>query len=557
MLAGMEASWAERDKTPSDAYVREYTRHLLEDEPIPGIDAEFAIWKRELPGITAQECLDAFRRDAGDGGVVVLASRPTREHLAGKDELLAVMRRIPITEVEPYEDLVTDVPLLANVLPPGRVTARREHPDIQVTELELSNGMHVILRPTDFQDDTILFRLSSLGGLSLASDEDLPSAAAATSIVGESGWGGHTPPELSRLLAGKVASASPYLDARQHGISGSSTVADLPTALELAVLEMTEPNRDPAAVERFLAQMRARLRNRDADPAVRYGDRLQAINTRSHPRTRPLTLERIGEIDPDKAIAFYRDVFANPADFTLFVVGNLEADRVIPEIERTLGSLPRVDRAPLHWVDRHILFPEGTTRETVHAGQEPRAVTTITLSSYGGSDPFEWHRLRSATSILERRLLDRLREEQGATYGVGVGYDWSLIGPARGVIRIRYGSDPADARRLGELALDTIRELQADGPTGPELDTEKEIQRRELESSERQNGYWLGSLFALWATDRPLGEIAIRQKRIDALTPEALHRVYREEFELDHSTWVDWLPEPAAAATGGDAARES
>ncbi len=542
MQAGIEATWAERAKTPSAAYVSEYTRHFLNDEPIPGIDVEVEIWRRELPGITAAECLEAFAEGSDADGVVVAASRPSGDGLTGDAELLAVLREVASVDPEPWVDETLDAPLIERPRPAGRVVERSEREEIGVTELTLSNGIRVFLRPTDFNDDTILFDLVALGGLSLADAEMLPSASSAVSLISESGFGGRSAIELSKLLTGRVASASPYFGSRRHGISGSSTVSDLPVALELAVLKMTEPDLDPAAVDRYFTRLESGLAHRDSDPRVRYQDRLAEINTRDHPRARPMTLERLKEIDPEAGLRFYRDAFDDASDFTLFMVGNLDLAVVIPALERTIGSLPDVDGPASTWVDREVRFPEESVRETVRAGKEPRAFTTITLHSYGGDDPFEWHRLRTATSILERRLRERLREEQGATYGVGVGYSWSLIGPARGTVSVRFGSDPADARAMGDDVFRAIAELQADGPTAEELAKEQEIQLRELETSREHNGYWLGSLFAQWAIGRPLEEIDIRRQRVLDLSVEELHRVFRDHFHRDRSTWVDWLP---------------
>jgi len=553
-IANIEAAWAEREKTDSGSYVGEYTRHFLEGEPVPGIDVERTLWHEMIPEIDAEECLAAFTRTRGDRGVVVLASRPTRDDLPGADELLAVLRAVALHDTEPYEDMAVDGPLLAHPRPAGKVTDRSTLADVGVTDLRLSNGIRVLVKPTDFRDDTILFNLVALGGLSMADDDLLPSAASAARIVSESGFGGHSPPELSRMLAGKVASCSPYFADRRHGVSGSATVADFPTALELAVVEMTEPDLDGDAFARYIDRLRANLAHRDADPRVRYGDRLTEINTQGSPRTRPMTVDRLGEIDAEKALAFYRNAFANAADFTMFIAGNVDVDALVPELERTIGSLPRIDRKGLRWVDRRVLFPEGITRETVYAGSEPRASTTITIASYDGDDPFEWHRLRTAAAMLERRLLERLREDRGATYGVSVGYDWSMIGPARGVIRVAFGSDPSAAEALGDVVFDTIGEFRADGPTEEELATEKEIQRRELESSMERNGYWLGSLFALWVTDRPLAEIGVRTKRIEDLTVGGIHRMFENHFDVERHTWVDWRPEePRSEAAGEDA----
>jgi len=550
MLAGIEATWAERAKTASDDYVDEYVRHFLNGEPVPGIDVEVELWREMLPGIDPEECHRAFVELASGAGVVVEATRPTRDSLVDADALRSVMRAGGAEEPAAYVDRLAGAALLEASGPPGRVVARQEIPEVDVTRLTLSNGIEVFVKTTDFQDDDVRFVGQALGGTSVVPDEDLPSAAFAASIVGESGWGGHSIVDLRKLLAGKVVSARPYFEGRRHGVAGSSTVADLPTALELCVLAMTAPNRDPAAFERVRSRLRASLVNRANDPGARYADRRNAVNTMDHPRFRPMTLERIDEIDHEKALRFYESCFARPEDFSFFFVGNVEPGTLAPLLERTLGSLPAAPGSPARFVEREAPFPEGEVRETVRAGSEPRARTDLTFPSYDGTDPREWHRLRSAASVLGRRLRVRLREDLGATYGVGVAYDHEVIGPAHGTISIGFGSDPDDRAELVAEVFAAIEELRRDGPTDEEIATEKELQYRELESALEQNGFWMGSLAALWIRDRPLSEILNRRLRIDELTAESIQRVLREHLPPDRFTWLDWIPEPSGDAEG-------
>lgn len=542
-LAGIDAAYAEREKTDSGARVEELTRHFLHDEPVPGIERERELWHAMIPGITAEECTRALR-ELGDGaGTTVTVTRPTREKMIGEDELRRMLRIVAAASPAPYVDRIDGTALLTNPRPAGRATKVGELPTIGVSEWRLSNGVRFYLKPTDFQDDEILFTGASLGGLSVASDADLLSAQAALSIVGESGFGGHSMIDLGKLLAGKVASSRPFFQERTHGVSGSSTVADLSTALELAVLVMTAPNEDPAAFGRVLDRLKADLTNRDADPGVKYLDRLVSINTSDAPRRRPMTLTRIGEIDQDRALAFYRDSFENAADFTFFFVGNLDESKLVPEIERTLGSLPSTGEKNAAFVVREAPFPKKNVKEIVHAGVEPKSQTAITMRSYDGDDPDEWHRLRSATSILERRLRERLREALGATYGVSVDYDRAIVGPDEGKIRIRYGSDPLDAERLGEEALAIAEDLRKGGPTEEEVTTEKTLQRREMESLLKRNDFWMSTLVGLEQRGRPLVEALDRQTRIEALDRASLEKTAREGLKQEPRTWVGWAPE--------------
>ena len=58
-----------------------------------------------------------------------------------------------------------------------------------ITEWELSNGVKVVLKPTTFKEDEILFRAISPGGTSLASDADYIPASTATQVVTAGGLG--------------------------------------------------------------------------------------------------------------------------------------------------------------------------------------------------------------------------------------------------------------------------------------------------------------------------------------------------------------------------------
>jgi zinc protease len=546
-LAGIEASYSERGKTTSEAYVSELSRHFLIDEPVPGIDAEVLLWREMLPKISAQDCSQSLRELAQGKGWTVAASRPTRPKMVSETELKKSLREASQGKLEPYVDAGAGSKLLEEARTAGTATRQSVIPEIGVEEWVLSNGLRVYLKPTDFQDDEILFLGSAPGGFSVAPVEKLLSAQTSLSILGESGYGGHTAIELGKILAGKVASCRPYFDERQHGISGESTVADLQTALELGVLMMTNPNRDEAAFARVMERLEADVRNRDADPGVRFQDRLTAINSSDSPRRKPITKERLSEIKLDDALDFYRHAFANAADFTFFFVGNLESSKVIPLIEKTLGSLPTKGKAESAWAVQSYPQPKETVKEIVRAGVEPRAQTAITFRSYEGSDPDEWHRIRTATSILERRLRLSLREALGATYGVSAGYTLFLVGPAEGKIRIQYGCDPADAERLGRETFRILEELRTDGPAEDELVTEKTLQLREVESSLEQNGFWLRSLESLSARGRPLAEILDRKSRIEALTREGLHESLRSYFVAEPYTWVSWLPEEGQA----------
>ncbi len=186
---------------------------------------------------------------------------------------------------------------MATVPDPGTVGSRREIPELGVTVVTLSNGVEAWLKPTDFKNDQVLFALASSGGSSLAPPDKYIEAQLATGQVELSGAGGHRAIDLPKLTAGKIASASPFISLSSHGIQGSSTPANLETALQLLNIKFTAPGDDPEAFALIQRQLEAAVVNRSSSPTAVFGDKLGQVLTMGHYTSTPLTVERIAKLD--------------------------------------------------------------------------------------------------------------------------------------------------------------------------------------------------------------------------------------------------------------------
>src|SRR6185369_7220231 len=138
------------------------------------------------------------------------------------------------------------------------------------------------------------------------------------------------PIDLGKLLAGKIASASPYISTYAEGVSGSSTPKDLETALQLAYLNMTAPNADRSAFELLKRRLEASIANQAQSPGAVFGDRLRSVNMMDHYTSKPVRAEDLARLDPERMLAFYRERFANAANFTYVFGGAFKVDEVVP-----------------------------------------------------------------------------------------------------------------------------------------------------------------------------------------------------------------------------------
>jgi zinc protease len=397
-----------------------------------------------LPHVTLEEINAIASGRPPARNRVILANAPEKEGVAVPDEarLLAVVEAVRTRQIEPYQDVVVDQPLLARIPEPAAIVEESTVEELSATEWQLANGVRVVLKPTDFQDDQVMLRGVSPGGASLVPDSLYIDAMLATSAAGVGGLGELSQQDLRRVMTGKTASASASIGSTSEAITGSSTRKDIETMLQLVYLRFMPPRRDSATFASFTQANQAMLANRAVSPQAAFGDTITLTMAQNHPRAQPITAAMFDDVELDRALAIYSDRFADASDFTFIIVGDFDTDSIRPLVQRYLGGLPSIDREETGR-DIGIRPPTGVITKVVRAGTEPQSQTYISFTG-----PFEYshaerHLLASMGEVLENRLLEKLREALGGTYSVSVSAggarDVQRDGPLRQCARPRGG----------------------------------------------------------------------------------------------------------------------
>ena len=193
--------------------------------------------------------------------------------------------------------------------------------------------------------------------------------------------------------------------------------------------------------------------------------------------------------------------------------------------------------------DPGIRAPEGVVERTVRKGIEPKSQTTLVFTGPARASREERFALEVLGQILEIRLRDELREELGGTYSVGVDYSNTLPQPGYGTTSIQFGSSPDRVDSLVATVMTELDRMRRDGPNADDVQKVKETEKEGLETSFKQNGFWLGAM----QTAQMLGwdpvSIIHRTERTDTLTAENIHDAFRKYFPADRYTLLTLLPE--------------
>lgn len=532
MLRNYERSSLEKDNVLAAMRANEYVRNFLQNESLPSLDDEYALHQRFLPEITLAE-INKLAREWFPGTAqnrLVVLTAPQKPGLVMPDEpkLAAVLKEPIAADLKAYVDSVGTAALLETPPAPGKIANTTTNEKAGLTIWELNNGVRVVLKPTTFRNDEIVFRAASPGGTSLASDADYIAASTATQVINAGGVAKFSAIDLGKMMTGKVASATPFIGELEEGFTGSSSRKDLETMFQLIYLRFTQPRADANAFAVQQTQTKTFLANQNASPDFAFFETLNNAMFQDHPRRRQSTVETVDKWNLDKSLAFYKDRFADASDFTFYFVGNFDEATMKPLVERYLGALPSLKRKET-WKDVGVKRPTTVVEKRVERGIEPKSRSTIVFSG-----PFEFTQerrvaIRAMTEILSNRLLEVIREELGGTYSISANAGYLRYPRSEYTISIQFGSSPDRAEALVKRVFDEIAKFKAEGPTEKQLNDEKEALLREFETNSKQNGYLLNQIMLRFFHDEdPAGiwQVPDFYKKVDAATVKEAANTY-------------------------------
>jgi len=401
----------------------------------------------------------------------------------------------------------------------------------------------VLLKPTNFKADEVLFNAYSPGGTSLVSDADYMTASNASAIMSLSGVGAFSSVDLSKKLAGKAAGAGASIGQTTEGMGGTASPKNLETLFQLIYLRFTAPRLDTAAWQSAKQRTEASLANRNASPATAFTDMLTATMTQNNFRSRPLSQAGLDEINPRRALEIYTERFANAGDFTFVFVGSISPDSLKPLVEKYIASRPSTGRVE-KWKDVGAAPPSGVIEKVVRKGSEPRASTAIIFTGPFRYAPQSRFDLQALTIVAQIWLTNALREATGGTYAPSLNGGGSQVPRAEYSIAVQFSSSPDDADKLTKRTFAVIDSLKTTGPSDEDITKIKEQITRGREVSLKTNAYWVGNISSRDQASEPLdGLLGPYDEMVKRLTAAQIKAAANQYFNTKNYVKVVLLPE--------------
>jgi len=493
ILALYENDFREREKQESSRYAYELVDHFLRGNAVPGITLELQMCKEMLASISVAEinqlAKDWITQDGSNCTLIIEAPDKPDLDIPTDPEIRAMFNEPAIQNPKPYEDAVNTTPFFSKQLKKGSVVTKTPHKDFDYSTWTLSNGIEITWKKTDFKADQITIYAMSKGGTGLVNDEDFVHLDAAPKIVGVTGLGSYTYPELSKYTTGKIVSIYPYVSDNMETIYGSSSVIDFELLMQMIHHTMSGVAIEPDAFTSFKNSQESFWKNRELDPNGQFRDSINYYLTGNHLRKRPLTMERVNKTNHQKSIGLFNERFRDADDFKFFIVGNIDESKLEEYCNTYLAVLPSLPTSDdFHPID---IQPSPTPySKTVYAGKEDKANVQLTYSGQAVFSIRESMMLDALQKLAGIKLRESLREENSGTYGVNC-YGFLKRQPAKGYeSTISWQCAPANVDLLLNAAKKVIAKIKTDGCTEDEITKVKETLRRDREVNLKENNYW-------------------------------------------------------------------
>lgn len=542
-MTGFEKLYKEKNKTRSSAYVNEYTKNFTDGDEIPGIDYEYAFYKKFIPEITLEEMNSLISQYLTKENCVfqmALAEKDGSTYPT-EDEVIRLYDEVASKKYTEWKDVAVNKPLLKKKIKPGKITDEKRNDKLGTVELTLSNGTKAILKKTNYKDDEIIFKAYRFGGSSLASDEDLPNANQAASFISQFGLGELDNISLQKALTGKIVGAAPFIDENTEGLNGSSSVKDQETMFQLIHLYFTAPRTDNETFKSIISRIGASLENNSNSPESIFEDTIQTVMAGYHKREVPFTKEVLGKINIDKIYDFYNERFSNANGFTFFFVGNFDVDSIKQFIAQYIGSLPSTGKEE-KFRDNGIRTPKGSLSRDVVAGQVDKSTVKLYLTG-----DFDWSRknryeFNAMVDVLEIKFLEVIREKLSGVYSPAISGFVSKYPTSTYTIEIKFVCQPS---RVNELIAATKEIFEDMKKSTDEVSTNKVKKNHEVQykQSFERNEYWLASLYNYNLYGESPEYILNFMDYVSALSPNDVVRCAKKYLKEDTMKRFTLMPE--------------
>ena len=545
VMKAQELAYNNRNDRKNGQYVKRYLDAFHKNAAMPDAETEWKLDSTIIANIPLQMINQVMQQYITDHNQVVVAQAPKKEGLVNPTEaqFLEVLAKVKKAEIAPYADNTVKEPLIpANAkLKGSKVKSEVKNEELGTTTWVLKNGLKVVVKPTTFKADEVEVSMLGHFGLSSLSDELYWSSQLMPSLVGRMGLSKFSATDLRKQLSGKNANSAVGADDYEVGVMGEGSPKDLETIMQLIYLRFTAPRFSQEDFDVAMNQLRPYIENAQTNPDYISSVQRQKTLYGNHFRRQQITPEVMSHVKFEHIEPAYKALFSNAADFTTYIVGNVDLETLKPLVEKYIGSLP-VSKKLAEKVDDKAMPVKGVVVNDFKVKmQQPKVGLT---RIYTGPIDYTMKN-RVAMTVLSQVLRGRytisIREEKGGTYSVGVGGKVTPDYTPWYQLIVLFDTNEQMADELSEIVVKEIKDIAEQGPKAEDVEKVRAYLLKEYENQIQSNDNWVDWLDQY--NYRGVNFAAEYKKAVEELTYDDLKALAAKVLKDNNMAYIVMRPE--------------
>ena len=444
-----------------------------------------------------------------------------------EDEILNTLKEGRASNPEPYKETIIAEKKLKDLdLLGSEIISEEEIKNKKGIKYTLSNGAKVWLynsQPT--KDDNIYFKAFSLGGRSLLNEDFLPNSLFATTFAEASGIANLSKLELRK--SNEVIVPTVRIEDYEETLESYVNLNSFENLLKGIYLVFTEPRFDDKIFDVTKQQLENLEVALNSSIQSELSDSLQMALSNYSNREVHLSKELLDKLSMEKMETIYRDRIANASDFDFIFMGNIETKKFIELVKKYIGSISS-NNSFEHAVNHNMKPKVGINK--VHLLRKMETPQSTVKMYFTGNMEYNNKNIlliNIIEQLLKKRYMDRIREEEGGTYGVRVQGDLKRIPEDSFFLNISFNCNPDKTNKLVEIVYEELENLIYK-INKAELIEIKSSLKKEVEEKRANNTYYFGKAINSFKNNVPFSSEEEVLKRINSITDEDIKSLAKQ-----------------------------
>ena len=540
----MQKNFAEMDTAKSNSYAGEYVRHFMKNEAILGRELEFEASQYFIPEITLSEVNQLGVSWFTEDNRIITITAPASEAplLPTNNEVITLWDDVLKEQTAPYQDSKVLLSLMDKKPVAGSVVDKKYNEALQTHYWTLSNGAKVIIKQTDFKKDQILFLANKKGGSSALSDADFTKTILASTAIDYMGVAEYDQLALSKFMQNKKFALRTTINELSTSLSGYTSIKDSEHFMQMLHLKLSSPRKDKVAFDTLKSRIAPSIENQLQQPNYVFSQAVNKAQYGDNVRFSTFDIEVLKKQDLDTSMNVYHQLFDDAAGFTFILIGSVNLAQTEQLVNTYIASLPSVDAKPEVKILPYAK-KAGMINVTVKKGLEEKAQVKLAMYGETAFSHEEQMKFSVMKSALNAVLRERIREEKGGVYGVGVSGGLSRLPQGSFELSISFTCDPNRVDELIDETHKVINEFITKNVDEKHLISFKEASHKSRETNLKVNGFWQKHLNALEVYNGDVLSFAQYDALVDSMTLTDIQEAANSYLTSENSLKATLLPE--------------